>query len=432
MLGTYNIEITDDLQFNCGDAIANYANRTKKVIGTITVISNSPPTAVADTISVIKNSSNNVLDVLVNDTDPGNDALIITDVSAATKGTVSISAGQDTLIYTPNSNYLGLDSFTYTINDGNGGTATGSVAVSVKVPWCSMSEPPGTSATEGCLVNRIKLDGTEQSALTVSGPGASFTLAFDYKVWDTLCPSCSTQIMPGIESSFAGSCAYDGIPGAYTGASGVSGVFTLNAPSTPGNWKIYLNLGKEPTCTSSAYTGSGEVIAIITVPSPTPPPTTITMYNAGTHNGDMGGRAGADALCASSRPTGYTKSSAFISVDTSDAITGMPANYSISTTAEIKSTNDTSIANNWSDLIAGTFNATLYASGVLPLSNSYWWNGNRNGDVAGSSNCNLWTDGSLTFMGRGAWANATGLSWFGNGATSCSSTNVYLVCVAYP
>ena len=38
MPGTYNIEMGYDLQFICGDAVANYTNLTKKVIGTLTVI----------------------------------------------------------------------------------------------------------------------------------------------------------------------------------------------------------------------------------------------------------------------------------------------------------------------------------------------------------------------------------------------------------
>ena len=391
-------------------------------------IDNLPPTATADTMRVIKNSSNNVLDVLINDTDPGNDEFTITAVSAASNGTVSISASQDTLIYTPNSNYLGLDSFTYTINDGNGGTATGSVTVSVKVPWCSMSEAPGTANSEGCLVNRIKLNGTEQNTLTVSGPSAPFTLAFDYKVWDTLCPSCSTQIMPGIETTFAGSCAYDGTPGAYTGASGVSGVFTLNAPSTPGDWGVFLNLGKEPICTSSAYLGYGEVIALITVPTPPPLPTTITMYDGGMIDGNIGGRSGADALCAGNLPAGYTNSHAFISVDSSDAIAGMAAKYAIPTTVEIKSTFDISVANNWNDLIAGTFNADLSTARVLPSSTSLWWSGGRNGT---GSTCNSWTDQTLTIHGGVARANASGGGWMDALETSCSG-NVSVICVAYP
>src|SRR5947209_699488 len=70
--------------------------------------------------------------LLANDTDPDGDSLTITGVSpsATTYGSLSLAHGSVT--YIPGPNYNGLASFTYTISDGNGGTAAASVDVVVR------------------------------------------------------------------------------------------------------------------------------------------------------------------------------------------------------------------------------------------------------------------------------------------------------------
>ncbi|MFN8105308.1 MAG: Ig-like domain-containing protein [Acidimicrobiia bacterium] len=67
------------------------------------------------------------LAVLNNDTDPEADPLTLTDVTLASKGRVEI-AGQS-LVYTPSAGAEGDDSFTYTIEDGHGGTDTATVTI---------------------------------------------------------------------------------------------------------------------------------------------------------------------------------------------------------------------------------------------------------------------------------------------------------------
>ena len=67
------------------------------------------------------------INVLDNDSDPENDGLTITAVTQGSKGTVTHNGTAVT--YTPNANESGSDSFTYTIEDGNGGSATGTVTV---------------------------------------------------------------------------------------------------------------------------------------------------------------------------------------------------------------------------------------------------------------------------------------------------------------
>ena len=69
------------------------------------------------------------IDVLANDTDIDGDALSIQGVGLPSNGTASVSAGEIT--YTPDADYNGTDSFSYTVSDGNGGTDTATVTVTV-------------------------------------------------------------------------------------------------------------------------------------------------------------------------------------------------------------------------------------------------------------------------------------------------------------
>ncbi|GAB1256202.1 hypothetical protein NBRC116494_07040 [Aurantivibrio plasticivorans] len=65
------------------------------------------------------------------DSDGDGDALnVVAETKATANGTVTILANGD-FTYTPNSGYVGLDSFDYTLEDGNGGSDTGSVSVTL-------------------------------------------------------------------------------------------------------------------------------------------------------------------------------------------------------------------------------------------------------------------------------------------------------------
>jgi VCBS repeat-containing protein len=89
---------------------------------------NNPPTAVADAYTVDESSSDNVLDVLANDSDLDDDGLNIVAVSAPSKGTAVISGL--TVLYTPTPGFVGSDNFSYTISDG---TTTMSATVEITV-----------------------------------------------------------------------------------------------------------------------------------------------------------------------------------------------------------------------------------------------------------------------------------------------------------
>ena len=63
-------------------------------------------------------------------TTPGRgETLTVTAVTQGTNGTVTFTGSDVT--YTPDADFFGTDSFTYTISDGNGGTDTATVNVTV-------------------------------------------------------------------------------------------------------------------------------------------------------------------------------------------------------------------------------------------------------------------------------------------------------------
>ncbi|HWS90737.1 MAG TPA: Ig-like domain-containing protein [Pyrinomonadaceae bacterium] len=112
-----------------------YDGKAQSSTATVTVnvaAVNDAPTAVADSLTVYRNSSAVNVTVLSNDHDVDGDALTITSVKAGLNGSVSIAPGGKSVYYTPKRNYRGGDSFTYTVGDGRGSTATASVTVTIK------------------------------------------------------------------------------------------------------------------------------------------------------------------------------------------------------------------------------------------------------------------------------------------------------------
>jgi len=96
---------------------------------TVTGAANRPPVANDDSATTVE-SEPVTIDVLGNDTDPDNDSLFVSAVSAPAHGT-AVDNGDGTITYSPNAGYVGADGFTYTASDGRGGTDTASVAITV-------------------------------------------------------------------------------------------------------------------------------------------------------------------------------------------------------------------------------------------------------------------------------------------------------------
>lgn len=115
-----------------------YTNITPNQIITYTEgqAANHRPQAVNDAASTNEDVAKKI-DVLANDTDADNDALVVSDITQGAHGSVVINI-DSTVTYTPELNYNGSDSFTYIVSDGQGGLDTATVSVTID----AVNDPP--------------------------------------------------------------------------------------------------------------------------------------------------------------------------------------------------------------------------------------------------------------------------------------------------
>lgn len=116
---------TDQLYYTITDGAGGSATST------ITVnLLNRNPVAVTDTVTVPRNVDHPIA-VLANDTDPGNDPLFVVSATNGTKGVATVAGDQQSVTYRSSPGQSGADSFTYGLRDIDGGTATGTVNVTI-------------------------------------------------------------------------------------------------------------------------------------------------------------------------------------------------------------------------------------------------------------------------------------------------------------
>ncbi|MEM9232981.1 MAG: Ig-like domain-containing protein, partial [Pseudomonadota bacterium] len=90
---------------------------------------NDAPVGVDDTAETEEDTS--VLLILAgNDTDIDGDVLKVSEAGPAANGTVVVTEDGNVL-YTPDEDFYGTDSFTYTVDDGNGGTDTATATITI-------------------------------------------------------------------------------------------------------------------------------------------------------------------------------------------------------------------------------------------------------------------------------------------------------------
>ena len=90
---------------------------------------NDVPEAIADTVATAEDEAVEI-NVLANDIDVEGDMLRVESVTVPLHGTARIAPGGG-VIYAPETGWYGTDRFTYTVTDGNGGTAEAQVVVEV-------------------------------------------------------------------------------------------------------------------------------------------------------------------------------------------------------------------------------------------------------------------------------------------------------------
>ena len=170
-----------------------FTGGTATAVVSMTVTSiNDAPVANADAATVAEDGAVNVA-VLTNDTDADGDTLAVASVTQGAHGAVVINPDRS-VKYTPAANYSGSDAFTYTISDGNGGTATAAVTINVTpvndAPVAvndSATMVAGSAAAVSVLANDADVDGPSlavasvtqgaHGAVAISGSQVTYTAA---------------------------------------------------------------------------------------------------------------------------------------------------------------------------------------------------------------------------------------------------------------
>lgn len=144
---------------------------------------NRAPEAFDDTVRAVAGSAPLVFDVLANDTDPDGDILRVTRVGAPSDGETAVAEDGGAVMFTPPAELTTADgnaaelAFTYTIDDGRGGTDEATVTVTVisaadaiaPIAVDDMVGPlsPGQSVEVDLLANDLDPDGNP-AELTVA------------------------------------------------------------------------------------------------------------------------------------------------------------------------------------------------------------------------------------------------------------------------
>jgi len=194
---------TDTFTYVVSDG--NGGTDSATVTVTIAVV-NEPPVA-ADDEATTGEDSPVTIPVLANDSDPDGDDLAVESVTQPSHG--AVVPGGTSVVYTPSPDFFGTDAFTYTISDGNGGTDTATVFVTVVAsndPPEAQDDSSSTSENEPVeilvLLNDSDPDGDPLAVEAVTqpasgsvinnggsviytpGPGFSGTDTFTYTVSD--------------------------------------------------------------------------------------------------------------------------------------------------------------------------------------------------------------------------------------------------------
>jgi hypothetical protein len=168
-----------------------------------------------------------------------------------------------------------------------------------------------------------------------------------------------------------------------------------------------------------------------------------------THDGNLGGRAGADALCASTYTSWYGHLEAqhvraFLNVSPFDTTQKMPENYGVPADAPVMAVNSSTrlpsavVADYWIDLFDLSIYTTLGpgGAGVFTGGGDAYWTGDTNGlgmtDTNGNSHCNGWTDNSAAYNGVRGNSSNTDRAWLDWDNRVCSdNVNNRLLCIAW-
>jgi len=378
---------SDSFTFRASDGVNN--SNTSTVSITVSNVQDAPD-AVDDSPTVAEDSGANTINVLTNDTDPDNDTLTVSAVTQGSHG--SVTNNGTSVSYTPNSNFFGTDTFTYTISDGNGGTDTATVNVTVT----NVEDAPDA------------VDDTPAAIAEDSGANVINVLTNDTDVDnDTLTVSAVTQ-------GSHGSVTNNGTSVSYTPNSNFFGTDTFTYTISDGNDGTdtatvnvtVTNVEDAPDAVDDSATvaedSGANVINVLGNDTDVDNDTlTVSAVTQGSHG----------SVANNGTSVSYTPASNFFGTDTFTytIVDGHGGSDTASVTVIVNNVNDAPVANN--DNYVTNSNATLNvpAPGVLsndsdidsPLLTSVY--------VTGSGP----SHGTLTLNGDGSFSYAPGANYTG-------------------
>ena len=122
---------TDEFSYEVSDG--QTGTDTASVTLTVACANNSGPVAENDVVSTAEDTPVTI-DVLLNDSDADNNTLTVTSIvggSGPMHGNVTIQSGGEDVLYVPDADFCGTDEFSYEVSDGQSGTDTASVTLTV-------------------------------------------------------------------------------------------------------------------------------------------------------------------------------------------------------------------------------------------------------------------------------------------------------------
>jgi uncharacterized repeat protein (TIGR01451 family) len=242
-IGTIPVGQTGRTNFRFTSLVTGYVQEVRAVVSplpvepdiTVVPVVNRAPDAVDDTATTNK-ATPATFNVLGNDTDPEGDTLTVTGVTQPANGTVSFTAN-GSVTYTPSANFVGLDTFTYTVSDGNGNTDTATVRVQVNDPNAGPAQISVASA------NVTRVGGNLVAQITLSNIGGSPAQNLQVSASQLGSASTSTTPLPGIASL----------------APGASATITLTYPGTAGNTGAAVFLRVSGSFTGGTFSSNRRV-----------------------------------------------------------------------------------------------------------------------------------------------------------------------------
>jgi hypothetical protein len=173
--GTYKVRVTNS---------AGFAESSEATL----TVTNAAPVATADSLATDPDLPLEIVpqfDLLPNDTDADGDILALGSFSATTSAGGTVTLNEDLLTYTPPAGFVGIDTFTYTVNDGvwGGVSAAGTVSITVGDPSV---DPPVALA--------LNFVGGDIVASFTGTPGGEYTLqrSTDLTQWDDVATETAT------------------------------------------------------------------------------------------------------------------------------------------------------------------------------------------------------------------------------------------------